>query len=183
MNVLSAPITLGIIVTFSFHSFFFLISLAKSRYLSLFTLFFNYDGRLLGWQSLLFGSFFFFFFFCNYHYLVDIKWSLCISRSQRILDRLKVVHIALIRFIKFQFLAQFPADHPSPPSCVDSYNLFALIYCICLSYDWSFHLYHHISYTCYLLAIYFWLDIVDPNGIVLCCNPKRFSFSLKVSFS
>ena len=40
MTVLRAPITIGIIVTFMFHSFF--NSLARSRYLSFFSLSFNF---------------------------------------------------------------------------------------------------------------------------------------------
>ena len=55
VTVLSAPITIGITVTFMFHSFF--SSLARSRYLSLFL--FPFSGQP-GWQNPLFSRFLFF---------------------------------------------------------------------------------------------------------------------------
>ena len=51
----SAPITIGITITFMFHSYF--SSLAKSRYLSFFSLSFNFICGLPIWQSSLFSRF------------------------------------------------------------------------------------------------------------------------------
>ena len=64
----NAPITIGTIVTFMFHSFF--NSLARSRYLSFFSLSFRFilwsaeTGKSTILQILFFFFFFFFFFFC-----------------------------------------------------------------------------------------------------------------------
>ena len=63
--VLSAPITIGITVTFMFHSFF--NSLARSRYLFFFSLSFSFSQWSAGTASLQLGkisfSFFFFYYF------------------------------------------------------------------------------------------------------------------------
>ena len=57
----NAPITIGIIVTCMFHSFF--NSLARSRYLSFFSHSFSRDSKVDYFANSLF-FFFFFFFFC-----------------------------------------------------------------------------------------------------------------------
>ena len=57
----NAPITIGTIITIMFHSFFY--SLARSRYLSFFSLFFGF----ILWSGLLAG----------------IMWSVCILKSHR----------------------------------------------------------------------------------------------------
>ena len=57
----SAPLTVGITVTFLFHSFF--SSLARSKYLSLFTVLWFSLSDPPRWQSPLFDRFSFFFFF------------------------------------------------------------------------------------------------------------------------
>ena len=69
-----APITIGIIVTFMFHSFF--RSLARSRYLSFFSLSFSFilwsagtaKSTILQVLFLFFFNFFFFFFFFFVNY-------------------------------------------------------------------------------------------------------------------
>ena len=82
--VSSAQITIGITIIFRFSIFF--SSLARSKYLSLFRfLLFSVCG-LLGWQNPLFG---WFSVFC-WHItmpgcLAEIRWSVRISKSQRIL--------------------------------------------------------------------------------------------------
>ena len=58
--VSNAPITIGTIVTFMFHSFFY--SLARSRYLSFFSLSFRFICGQPGQQSRQFYKFSFFFF-------------------------------------------------------------------------------------------------------------------------
>ena len=66
-----APITIGTIVTFMFHSFF--NSLARSRYLSFFSLSFRFilwsagTAKSTILQILLFFFFLFFFFFVDYY--------------------------------------------------------------------------------------------------------------------
>ena len=95
-TVLSAPITIGIIVTFMFHSVF--CTLARSSYLSLFS--FSFDFTL--WSAgtakttirqvpfLFFSfSFFFFFFFLltvtRSGRLAEIRCSVYVSKSKRTL--------------------------------------------------------------------------------------------------
>ena len=79
-----APITIGTIVTFMFHSFF--NSLARSRYLSFFSLSF----RFILWSARTAKStilqILFFFFFVNYYEVWSsggIMWSVCILKSRR----------------------------------------------------------------------------------------------------
>ena len=77
LTVAKAPITIGIIVTFMFHSFF--ISLARSRYLSLFS--HSFSGQP-GQQSRQFWKFFLFLLIIIRSGLrAEIRWSVCISKS------------------------------------------------------------------------------------------------------
>ena len=55
--------------------------------------------------------------------------------------------------VKCKFLAQFPVDHLAHP-VVSSHTLSVLVCCIHLLCDWSFHLYHHITYICYFVVSY-----------------------------
>ena len=62
VTVPNAPITISIIVTFMFHSFF--NSLARSRYLSLFSHSFNFILWSAGTKKSTIPQFLFFLFFC-----------------------------------------------------------------------------------------------------------------------
>ena len=81
VTVESAPIAIGITVTFMFHSF---SVPSKDKYRELIFVFaFFCFAR---WQSPLFSSFFFFFFFLTmtrFGRLPEIRWSVFISNSQR----------------------------------------------------------------------------------------------------
>ena len=91
VTVPSAPFTIGITVTFIFHSFF--SSLAWSWYLSLLSVSFSFTQWLAGTvkstiQQVLFFLFFFFFLLLTITRsgrLAEIWWSVCISKSQRII--------------------------------------------------------------------------------------------------
>ena len=74
-----APITIGTIVTFMFHSFF--NSLAMSRYLSFFSLSF----RFILWSAGTANSLFFFFLLIIIRsgLLAGISWSVRLSKSHR----------------------------------------------------------------------------------------------------
>ena len=65
VTVPKAPITIGIIVTFTFHSFF--ISLARSRYLFFFLHFFQFYSVVSRDSKIDNFFFFFFFFFVDYY--------------------------------------------------------------------------------------------------------------------
>ena len=84
VTVLSVPITIGITIVYMFHSFF--SSLARSRYLSLFSLSFSFTLWSAGMaKSTIWQVLFFFFTITRSGCLAMIGWSVCISKSQRIL--------------------------------------------------------------------------------------------------
>ena len=85
-TVPKTPITIGIISTFMFHSFF--NSLARSRYLSLFSHSFSFILWSAGTaKSTILQIFFFFFFFLliiiRSGLLAEIRWPVCMSKSHR----------------------------------------------------------------------------------------------------
>ena len=80
MTIPRAPITIGITVTFMSHSFF--NSLARSRYLSFFSLSFNFilwSARIA--ESTIQLVLYFFFIIIRSGRLAEIRWSVCISKS------------------------------------------------------------------------------------------------------
>ena len=82
VTVPKAPITISIIVTFMFHSFF--NSLARSRYLSLFSHSFSFILWSAGTaKSTILQIFFFFLIIIRSGLRAEIKWSVCISKSHR----------------------------------------------------------------------------------------------------
>ena len=79
--VQKAPITIGKIVTFMFHSFF--SSLAMSRYLS----FFSHSYRFILWsagtaKSIILQILFFLEIIIRSGLLAEIRWSVCMSTSR-----------------------------------------------------------------------------------------------------
>ena len=78
-----ASITIGTIVTFMFHSFF--NSLAKSRYLSLYSHSFSFILWSAGTAkpTILQILFFFLLIIIRSGFLAEIRWSACISKSHR----------------------------------------------------------------------------------------------------
>ena len=121
VTVPKAPITIGIIVIFMFHSFF--NSLARSRYLSFFSISFSFIQWSAGIAkfTILKVLFFFLLFIIIIRSVrqAEIRWSVCMSKSEFICvilqDRLWVVHIPFLRMVKFQFLAHLPVDHLAHP--------------------------------------------------------------------
>ena len=78
----NAPITIGTVVTFMFHSFF--NSLARSRYLSFFSLSF----RFILWsartaKSTILQILFFLLIIMRSGLLAGIRWSICMKKSHR----------------------------------------------------------------------------------------------------
>ena len=124
MTVPSAPITTGTTVTFMFHSYF--RSLARSRYLSFFSIYFSFTL----WSAGTAGSLLFLLTITRSGHLSEIRWPICISKSHRILcisfsrSGFWVVHILFVRMVKFKLLAQFPVNHLPRPVVS---HLFALI--------------------------------------------------------
>ena len=94
VTVQKAPITIGIIVTFMFHSccFVFFQFPSKVEVLMLLFRFFQFysvvsqDSKIDNFANSLFFFFFFFFFFLliiKSGLQADIKWSVCMSKSHR----------------------------------------------------------------------------------------------------
>ena len=87
VTVPKAPITVSKIVTFMFHSFF--NSLARSRYISLFSHSFSFilwsagTAKSTILQILFFFFFFFLFVIIRSGLRAEIRWSVCILKSHR----------------------------------------------------------------------------------------------------
>ena len=118
----SALFTIEFIVTFMFHSV--LSSLARSRYLFLFSLSFNFTlwsaemAKSTIRQFLFFLSLFLSFYFLKISLrLAEIRWSVLYLKIPEKFVRLIlqdifwVVYIPLVRMVKLKFLAQFSEDY------------------------------------------------------------------------
>ena len=114
-----APITIGIIVTLMFHSFS--NYLARSRYLSFFSLSFNFILWSTGTAK---STILEVLFFVDYHkvwpsgrnqvihlYVKIPEEFVCVILQ----DRCWVVHIPFVRMVKFQFLVKLPVDQLAHP--------------------------------------------------------------------
>ena len=101
VTVPNTPITIGIIVTFMFHSFF--NSLARSRYLPSFPfLSVLFCSKLIQQSTILQVLFFSFFFVITIRsgLLAEIRWSVCMSKSDRKLLLLLLL-LSLFYFLRF----------------------------------------------------------------------------------
>ena len=84
VTIPKAPITIGIIVTFMFHSLF--NSLTRSKYLSYFSHFFRFIVLSAGTAKSTVLQILFFFFLViiiRFGLLAEIRWSVCMSKSHR----------------------------------------------------------------------------------------------------
>ena len=149
-----APITIGTIITFMFHSFF--NSLARSRYLS----FFAHSFRFILWsagteKSTIFQILFFSWIIISSSLLAGIRWSVCMLKSHRSLcvsfsrTGAGLCKYHLLVWSNFNF-----SRSPCRPSRVSPYTPSVQICCIRLLCDWSFRLYHCIAYISYFVSSY-----------------------------
>ena len=99
VTVPKAPNTIGIIVTFMFHSF--INSLARSRYLSLFLHSFSFILWFAGTakSTILWILFFFLLIIIRSGLRAEIRWSVCISKSHRSLCVLLLLLLLLLLFV------------------------------------------------------------------------------------
>ena len=81
VTVSSTPVTIGITVTFMFHSFFYSF-LARFRYLSLFLLSFSFTRRSVAKAKSAIWRFSFLLAITRSGRLAEIRWSVCISKSR-----------------------------------------------------------------------------------------------------
>ena len=116
-----APITIGTIVTFMFHSLFNF--LARLRYLS----FFSYSFRFILWsawtaKTTILQILFFLWIIISSGLLVVIRGSVFMLKyhAYHFLGQPPVVHIPFICMVKFKFITRFPVDHIVDPivSCL-----------------------------------------------------------------
>ena len=119
VTVPKAPVTIGIIITSMFHSFF--NSLARSMHLS----FFSHTFSFILWsarraKSTILQIIFYLFIILllsiiRSDLLATIRWSVCISKSIRSLcvlfSRCWVVYIPLVSVFKFKSFAHLTVNH------------------------------------------------------------------------
>ena len=176
VTVPKAPITIGIILTFMFHSFF--NSLARSRYLS----FFSHSFSFILWSAgtakstilqVLFFLLLLIIIRCGL--LAEIRWSVCMSRSHRSLyvlfsrtrAELCIYHLFVWSNLNFQHISQW-ITLPTQ-SCLVLYSFCAhllqsLIMRLIVS-SLSPHSLHLLF--CWVLSIL--VLIIGSYGVVLCC--------------
>ena len=103
-----------IAITFIFHSF--VSSLARSRYLSFFSLSFSFALWSAGTAKSTIQQFLFLFLIITWSgRLAEFRWSVCISKPQTSLsfilsDGFWVVRISFVHMVKFKLLAQLQVD-------------------------------------------------------------------------
>ena len=117
-TVPKAPITIGIIVTFMFHSFF--NSLARSRYLSLFSHSFSFILWSAGTAKLTILQILFFFLLIDIRsgLLGEIRWYVCISKSKII-----IIIIIIISSSSSNSILLLPWKFFSPLALADGFSL------------------------------------------------------------
>ena len=156
-----------------FHSFF--NSLARSRYLFLFSPSFSFILWSAGTAKSTISQILFFFFISFFFFRWLLKslvfWSslsdlfvcqspigvyLCHSLGQ-MLD----CAYTICSYGQISISCTIPSGSPCQPNHVKSHTPSVLICCIRLLCDWWFHLCHRIAYICYFVASYLfslWYD-------------------------
>ena len=154
-----APITIGIIVTFMFHSF--LHFLARSKYLS----FFSHSFSFILWSVDNFATSLFLLIIITYGRLAEIRCSACMTKSHWSLrvsfSRMLSCAYTICSNGQISVFCTIPSGSTYLHSRLQSYTPSVLICCIHLLCDWSFRLYHHITYIFCFIASYqfsFWYD-------------------------
>ena len=178
LTVPKAPITIGIIVTFMFHSFF--NSLARSRYLSLFSHSLSFILWSAGTAKSTVLQIFIFFFFVDYYKV----WSsgreyvirLYIKVPQEFVriifwDRCWVVHIPFIGTVKSKFLVHIPVDHLAHPVVL------RLVLLLCQFAAFAYYVIDDFvsvtaqsAFAILLCLIYPCFDMIGSYGAVLRCH-------------
>ena len=163
MTVPGVPITTGITVTFMFYIFF--NSLARSRYQSFFSFSFNLNLRSAETAKSTIREFLFLLFLglvvrprLNDPFVSLNPREFCVFYSPgQILDCASTICL----YDQILMSSTIPSGSLCLPSRVYSYTLSMIVCCISLICDWSFHLYHHITYICNFVASYqflLWYD-------------------------
>ena len=177
VTVPKVPITIGIIDTFMFHSFF--SSLARSRYLS----HFSHSFRFIQWSAGIAKStilqifFFFLLIIIRSGLLAEIRWSVCMSKSHKSLcvsfsrtgAGLCIYHF--LAWSNLNFLHIFQWITLPTQSCLALYSFWAnLLHSLTMWLMVSSLSPHslHLLFCC-VLSI-FRLGMIGSYGAVLCCH-------------
>ena len=115
------PITIDIIITFVPQ--FFLNSRARSRYLSFFSLYFNFTLLSAGTAKCTILQILFLFIITRSGCLAEIRWSICISKSLRSLashspGQMLGCAYSVCFYSQIQISYTFPSRLPCPTSRV-----------------------------------------------------------------
>ena len=172
VTVPNAPITIGIIVTCMFHSFF--SSLARSRYLS----FFSHSFSFILWSAgtakstILQVLFFFLLIIIKSGLLAGIWWSVCILKSHRSLCEsfsrtgvgLCIYHLLVWSNLNFLYISQW-ITLPTQ-SCLALYSrcanlLHSLIIWLMISSLSPHSL--HLLFCCVLSILVNWGELLEPE--------------------
>ena len=163
VTVPRTPITIGITVNFTYHSFF--SSLARSKYLSFFSFSFNYTqmSARTAKSTIRYILFFFFFFFFLWLSLALVVWlrlndsfvyqnprGVCASHSPG-----QILSCAYTMCSNLNYL------HSSKWITL-TYTLSVLACCNRLFCNWSLRRYHHIIFIGYFVVSYlflFWYNL------------------------
>ena len=160
VTVPKAPITIGIIVTCMFHSFF--NSLARSKYLS----FFSHSFSFILWsagtaKSTILQVVYF------YWLLLDLVFrprlgDPCVCQSPigvyvcHFLGQVLGCAYTICWYGRIKISCTSLSGSPCPPSCVSPYPPSVQICYFQLLCDWWFHLCHRIDYICYYYYYYYY---------------------------
>ena len=171
MTVPRARTTNGITVTFMFHSLF--KSLASSRYLSFFSLSFNFTRRSAETaESQILQVLFFLLIITWSARLAKIWWSVCISKSQRSLCfSFSRTDVGLCKYHLFvwsnlNFLHNSQWITLPNQLCLVLYSFYeSLLHSLIMWSIVSSLLPHYLHL---LFCWYSCFDMIDPYGVVLC---------------
>ena len=142
------------------------------------------------WQGPLFGMLCFLLTITRSGHLAEIRWSICMSRSPRILyvsfsrtdSGLCIYH--LLAWSNFNLLHNSQCITFPTQSCLVLYSLCAnLMHSLIMWLIVSSLSPHNLHLLFCWRLVYSCFDIVSPYGVVLCYYQKRFTFSIKVSLS
>ena len=170
VTVTNAPITIGKIVIFMFHSFF--SSLTRSRYLPFFSHSFSFIMWLAGTaKSTIFQVLFFLLIIIRSGLLTEIRWSVCMSKSHRSLyvlfsrtgPGLCIYHLLVwsnLNFLQISLWITLPTQ-----SCLVLYS-----FCANLLHSLIFWLMVSLpTFAILLRLIYSGFDMIGSYGVILCC--------------
>ena len=164
VTVLNAPVTIGIIVTCMFHSFFQFPSEVEVLIL-LFT-FFQFSSMVSRDSKVDYFASSLFFIIIRSGLLAEIRWSLCTLKSHRSLCEsfsrtsagFCIYHLFVSLNWNFLHISQW-ITLPTQ-SCLVLYSFCANLLHSLLC-DWWFHVCHHIACVCYFVVFYLfslWYD-------------------------